>query len=94
MKITPKNIIQHELIGLKVFIIKATDKGYEGLKGIIIDETRNMFIIRSNSDKVYKIPKKVCVFRFDLPDNLMVEVKGSLLVGKPENRLKKRVRTY
>ena len=94
MKITLKNIIQHELIGRKVFITKAAHRGYEGLKGIIIDETRNMFIIRSNGNKVYKIPKKVCVFRFDLPDNLAVEVKGSLLVGKPENRLKKRVRTY
>lgn len=94
MKITLKNIIQHELIGRKVFITKATHKGYEGLKGIIIGETRNMFIIRSNGNKVYKIPKKVCVFRFDLPDNLMVEVKGFLLVGKPENRLKKHLRTY
>jgi ribonuclease P protein subunit POP4 len=94
VKITPKNIIQHELIGRKVFITKATHKGYEGLKGIIIGETRNMLIIRSNGNKVYKIPKKVCVFRFDLPDNLMVEVKGFLLVGKPEDRLKKRLRTY
>ena len=96
--ITPKNIHRHELIGLNVEIIKSTDKQLLGLKGQIIDETRNMLVIQknqgincSNSTKIH-VQKKICSFRFTLSSGEVVDVEGSLLDSKSENRIKNIIR--
>ena len=88
--ITPENIHRHELIGLKIEIIKATDKQMISINGFVVDETKNMLIIDSSKtdSKRVKIPKKDCVFRFNLPSGEKVDVDGRLLKLKPENRLK------
>jgi ribonuclease P protein subunit POP4 len=36
--------------------------------------------------------KDSSVFHFKFPDGTVVEIDGKLLVGRPEDRLKKRVR--
>lgn len=95
--ITPRNIHRHELIGLNVEIVKASDKQMIGIKGLIVDETKHMLIIDSlkrHSNEVHrvKIPKKDCTFRFNLPSKQLVDVKGRLLNLKPENRLKNIIR--
>jgi ribonuclease P protein subunit POP4 len=40
------------------------------------------------------IPKSVATFRFKLHDGTLVDVDGTRLVGRPENRLKTRVRRW
>ena len=95
--ITPENIHRHELIGLNVEIVKASDKQMIGIKGLIVDETKHMLIIDSlkdHSDEAHrvKIPKKDCTFRFNLPAGQLVDVEGRLLNLKPENRLKNIIR--
>ena len=96
--ITPTNIHRHELIGLNVEVIKSTDKQLLGLKGQIIDETRNMIIIQSNNKtnspdtKKIHVLKKICSFRFSLPSGEVVDVEGSLLDSKSENRIKNIIR--
>ncbi len=92
--ITPQNIHRHELIGLKVEIIKATDKQMIGIHGLIIDESQNMFTLQlsDNMSNRIMVPKKDCVFRFTLPSMELVEVDGILLKLKPENRLKNVIR--
>ena len=95
--ITPENIHRHELIGLNVEIVKASDMHMIGMKGIIVDETKHMLIIDSlkePSEETHrvKIPKKDCTFRFDLPSGHLVDVEGRLLNLKPENRLKNIIR--
>jgi ribonuclease P protein subunit POP4 len=86
MDITPENLIYHELIGLPVEVISAT-----AMKGIVVDETRNMLVIQVNgADK--KIPKDAASFIFTLPDGRRVKVLGDLLRSQPENRIPKRKR--
>ncbi len=80
--ITKENILGHELIGLKVSVIESTDPKRNGVKGIIIDETQNTFIL--DDGKV--IPKKECVFEFDIKEKIIVE--GKKLLKRPEDRLK------
>ena len=93
--ISPNNIHQHELIGLNVELIHTSDKQLIGRKGLIIDETKNMFIIdfetQTNSKRA-KIVKKDCTFRFTLPSGEMVDVEGRIIKDKPENRLKNIIR--
>lgn len=93
MKITPKNLIRHELIGLKVVVSDSRHKGYAGTSGLVVDETMNMlYVLRRGSIKA--LPKKACTFIFELPDGTQVRVEGSILVGRPEDRVKKPLKRF
>ncbi len=91
--ISPENILRHELIGLEVRITNSSNNRIVGLKGKVIDETRNTLIINDEKSKRI-IPKNVSVFQFKLPDGTDVKIDGVKLVGRPENRLKNRVRKW
>lgn len=84
--ITKKNVQAHELIGLDVEVARSDDKGKSGIKGRVVDETRNMLYVES-AGKTRKMPKKECVFRFRVDDG-KVEVDGGSIVGRPEDRIK------
>ena len=90
MAITPRNLIRHELIGLRVRIKKSTDPTLKRRGGIVIDETYNMLKIETRKKEIW-VPKRNCVFIFTLPDKTKVEVDGNLLVGRPEDRIKKKL---
>jgi ribonuclease P protein subunit POP4 len=90
MRVTPA-ILQHEFIGLNAKVVRSTHPGYVGITGKVVDETRNTLVIRhGNKDKV--IVKNIAVFHFTLPDGTIVEVDGNAIVGRPEDRIKKRPR--
>jgi ribonuclease P protein subunit POP4 len=91
--ITPRNILRHELIGLDVRIASAKDPSIRGIKGMIVDESRNMLTLADGSGKRL-IPKDKATFRFKLNDGRLVDVDGSRLVGRPENRLKTKVKRW
>lgn len=90
MKVTPA-IIQHEFIGTEAEVAKSKDPNYIGLSGKVIDETRNTFTML-HEGKRKKIVKDVAVFHFRLPDGTVVQIDGKLLVGRPEDRLKKHIK--
>ena len=90
MKVTPA-IIQHEFIGLKAKVAKSSNSSYVGITGTIINETKNTFVILQDN-KRKTVVKDQTVFYFTLPDNTIVEIDGKILVGRPEERLKKRIR--
>ena len=89
--ITPHNILRHELIGLKVEIVEAKNKAMVGIKGRVVDETRNTLIIEKENGKEVVIPKDVAVFLFHLK-GCKVKVDGRLLVGRPEERLNRKIK--
>ena len=91
--ITPQNILRHELIGLSVRVMHAQNPTVRGIRGVVVDETRNMLTINAGRRKVM-IPKSIATFRFDLPSGVRVDVDGGRLVAKPENRLKTKVRRW
>jgi ribonuclease P protein subunit POP4 len=85
------HILQNELIGLRVKVVKSLNPSCIGLSGKIIDETRNTFKILHNNDEKILI-KRDCIFHFILPDKTIIEVDGKVLIGRPEDRVKKIVR--
>ncbi len=90
MKITPA-ILKHELIGLNAKVIQSSQPAYLDIEGRVIDETRNTLVIQH--DKKRKIvAKNVAVLNFTLSDGTVVEIDGKTIVGRPENRAKKRIR--
>ena len=87
--ITSKNLVHHEFIGLKVHATSLKNKSLN-LKGTIIDETKNTIKIEEedNSEKI--IPKIGNMFVFELPNGEKVEIDGTILSIRPEDRIKKR----
>jgi len=85
------DIIREEFIGLHAKVVASRHQGYVGIEGTVLDETYNMFVIRHEGRRKM-VPKAVCVFHFTFPDGTIVEIDGRLLVGRPEDRLKKRLR--
>lgn len=85
---TPENLVRHELIGLRVSVADADDPSKEGITGRVVDETRNTLEIEA-ADGVKTVPKDEAVFRFELEDET-VQVDGTLLVARPEERILKK----
>lgn len=89
---TAQNITAHEWIGLKVKIAKSTDPTLQGLEGIVRDETMNTFTIEADG-KLRQVQKQETTFRAQLPTE-NVEVDGSVLRFRPEDRVKKGLRKW
>ncbi len=90
MPITPRNILRHELIGLEARVIRDSNPSNVSISGKVIDETRNTLVIR-HGEKAKMIAKKDAVFLLRLPER-DVEVEGRALVGRPENRVKRKLK--
>lgn len=91
MKVTP-NILLHEFLGLDVLVVKSSQPSYLGISGRVVDETRNTFLILDNHGMKKTLVKKSTVYQFSLPDKTVVEIDGNALVGRPEERIKKKIR--
>ncbi len=88
--ITPFNFIRHELIGLKIKIVRDTNMNNLNLSGTVLDETRNTLTLMN--DSVQKmIFKSNALFQFSLPLH-DVQVEGVNLLGRPEDRVKKNIK--
>jgi ribonuclease P protein subunit POP4 len=91
--ITPKNLIKHELIGLEVEIVDSTNKFQIGLKGLVVDETKNTLTIETEKG-IKKIQKKGSVFIFKISSEKKVKVSGNKIAVRPEDRLKLKVKRW
>lgn len=85
---TARNILAHELIGLEAEVARSTDRKMEGMRGAVVDETRNTLVLDVRGrEKI--LPKAACVFRLTLPNGEKVDVDGRLIAIAPEDRTKK-----
>ena len=76
--INKKNLLNHEFIGSKVKVIN------KKISGVIIDETKNTFQIRTDKgDKI--IPKKNNEFKIH-----DIKINGKKIIQRPYDRLKKK----
>ena len=79
------NLRKHELIGRDVEVVASPDPSLLGVRGRIVDETRNM--IRIDCDGLEKsVPKSGGRFRFPA---VGVEIVGDEILFRPEDRIKK-----
>jgi len=82
------------LFGSFVEVVYSKNEGYVGLKGKIIDETEKMlFVEMESTKKTICIPKKGQVFRINLNDKVVL-VRGEILLGKPHQRMKKKIKLW
>lgn len=82
-----KTFAKEEFIGLHVTIKECKDPSWINRSGLIIDETKNTFLIEIDGQEKM-IAKKAAIFEFDL-DGKKIKIDGSKIVYRPENRIKK-----
>jgi ribonuclease P protein subunit POP4 len=80
------NLRKHELIGLQVEVLRATDPGQVRMSGRVVDETRNLLVIEAGGIEK-RIPKQGARFRFEIQGG--IEVEGDEIRFRPEDRVKK-----
>lgn len=80
-----KKLLRQEFIGMKVLVIGTP------VKGTIIDETEQMFIIKTG-DEIKKFIKKNNKFKFIFNGKDIV-VDGASVVGRPQDRIKSKVKS-
>lgn len=90
MKITA-DVINGEFIGTNGRVTESRHTDYVGISGKVVDESKNTFTI-SHAGTAKKVVKEAAVFQFKFSDESVVEIDGKLLVGRPEDRLKKSIK--
>ena len=80
-EINDNNLINHEMIGLKIKVIESTDPMKTNMTGKIIDETKNTFVLEDG--KV--LPKKECIFEFDINEKVVID--GKKIIKRPQDRI-------
>jgi ribonuclease P protein subunit POP4 len=80
-----EDVTKYEFIGEKLEVIESKNKDLVGVKGKVINETRNMFEL----DNGNKLIKDQSVFDISI-DKKVFRIDGKLLVGRPEDRIKKK----
>ena len=84
--ISKENIAGHELIGLKVEVVGGSEKSRNGLKGLIVDETKNLLVLETETG-LKSIPKNESVFEVVLGKEKVV-LDGKDILARPEDRTK------
>jgi ribonuclease P protein subunit POP4 len=80
-------LVKDEFIGLQVSINKSSDPTWINQQGIIVDETKNTFLIQTNN-KVKRIAKNIATFTF-IKNKEKISILGSKIRYRPEDRVKK-----
>ena len=76
-----------EIIGRKVKIVESHNPSAIGMSGTVVDDTRSMLVIENHQGERKRLVKSQ--HRFELEGQT---VDGSLLEGRPEERIKRWIR--
>jgi len=93
VKINPRNLLRHEIIGLRARVFDSSNPCQIGIEGLIVDETLKTILIETPRGRKRVLKEQVKLVLW-LPDGTRVLVDGRELRGRPEDRLKKRVRYW
>jgi len=80
-------VIRGGWIGKEAEVVSASNPSIIGLKGIVVDETKNLLVLDTPSGEK-KVMKHLSRFRIKYDDDI-VEVSGDDLLVSPEERVKK-----
>ncbi|HJN57951.1 MAG TPA: ribonuclease P protein component 1 [Nitrososphaerales archaeon] len=80
------NIMFHELIGLRIVVVKSSVDTLNGLSGEVVDETQYTLKVKTNNG-LKIIPKSVVTVRIELVDGTFATVDGRKILYRPEDRI-------
>ncbi|WP_435154975.1 ribonuclease P protein component 1 [Haladaptatus sp. DFWS20] len=76
MPLTPETLTKHELVGLPVRVVSATNPDLVGIEGRVVSETMRTFTVESAS-RSWQVPKQGARFEFALTDEAAVSCEGT-----------------
>ncbi len=84
----PFNILRHEMTGLDVDVMPLSGESYK-MRGKVYKETKNVFLIEDRNNNIKMFPKNSIILTTQLDDGSVVKIDGNLMLGRPEERIKK-----
>ena len=75
--------LAREYIGDDLEVLEASNPSLQGLKGKILNETKNTFVVLTPEGVEKTVLKKGCVFKIGKD-----VIKGDLILKSPEERIK------
>jgi len=84
MPLTPETLTRHELVGLDVEVVAASNPDAVGISGRVVMETTRLLTVERDA-RVWHVPKADATFAFDI-DGQTVRVEGERLVARPARR--------
>jgi ribonuclease P protein subunit POP4 len=85
---TKENLPMHELVGLRLRVVRSSDGGREGMEGVVVDETQRTLVVRVGGREL-RLPKHGCAFEVTLEDGTAVVLEGDDIAYRPEDRTKR-----
>lgn len=76
------------LIGAEIEVIASRDGSMLNLKGLVVDETKNLLVVLTPGEKQIKIPKSVVTINVSSERSESRVIEGWKLVGTPAERIK------
>jgi len=89
MPVTPETLTRHELAGLDVRIVSASNPDLVGIEGRVVTETTRTLEI-DDGERVSQVPKADATFEWTLPSGERVQTEGETLLARPARRTEQR----
>ncbi|MEK6863116.1 MAG: ribonuclease P protein subunit [Nanoarchaeota archaeon] len=80
-----KEVFPHELIGEEIEVVDSKNKSNVGIRGKVIDETRETIKVLQEDSKEAVLMKKIIVFKLVKSGKI---ISGENIAKRPEDRLK------
>ncbi len=80
------NIMFHELIGLRIMVVKSSEDTLNGLSGEVVDETQHTLKVKTNKG-LKIIPKSIVTISVELTNGTFATVDGKKISFRPEDRI-------
>lgn len=87
-----KNIVLHELIGLRAEVAACKDGSQRGIRGTVVDETKNTLVILTKAG-TRRVGKRISTFKF-IADKTVFTVQGEEIAFRPYERIEKGMKYY
>ena len=85
MALTAETLVRHELVGLDVRVVSASNPDSIGIEGEVVTETTRTLGIETDG-QVSHVPKESATFEWTLPSGEVVRTAGERLLARPARR--------
>ena len=85
MALTAETLVRHELVGLDVRVVSASNPDVIGVSGEVVTETTRTLGIETDG-QVSHVPKESATFEWTLPSGEVVRTAGERLLARPARR--------
>jgi ribonuclease P protein subunit POP4 len=85
MAVTAETLVRHELVGLEVAVVAASNPDSVGLSGTVVTETTKTLGIDTGG-RVAQVQKEGATFEWTLPGGERIRTAGAELLARPARR--------